>query len=337
VSAVPTESQLAAMVHNDDPAAVRWFGALLENTNYAPLRRDPVQNATDAAIKATWPKFSIAGPSNDDVKRACLWDAVKLGNNGQHWTPFFQETGSCVGQGGGGAVNYLMAVEAWVNRDPEEVKWPTFLLYPYGRSRVIARLGGPGDGSFGSAFAEAIKEGIFESTLDGLPKHTIRNGGVTWGGSTETAWSWSPNGSALHSKWNAEALKNPVRTVAQASNADDVSAGLRNGYPATCASMWGGRMKCSVTEGVLLNERVDQWAHQMCCIGWQEHPKLGELYYILNSWGNPHGTDPDGGPPGGFWIKKADMEFMCRDEVFIFSNFDGFPAQQLDWADIMRW
>jgi hypothetical protein len=57
----------------------------------------------------------------------------------------------------------------------------------------------------------------------------------------------------------------------------------------------------------------------------------------LNSGGNPHGADPDGGPPGGFWIKKADMEFMCRDEVFIFSNFDGFPAQSLPWADIMRY
>lgn len=296
-------------------------------------RTDEMRQA-DHDIKASWPKFSIAGGERGDSKRACLWDCV-VKTHGKHWTPFFQETGSCVGQGLGNAVNYLMAVEAWVKGEPEQVKHPTFLLYPYGRSRVYANLRGPGDGSFGSAAARAIKEdGIFSSDLPGLPQSTIKNGGITWGASQEKGWSWSPDGSELKSKWGPEAIKHPVQTVAQCKSADDVAAGLRNGYPSTCASMWGGNMECKITDGVLLNSRVTEWAHQMSVIGWMIHDRLGELFFIENSWGNPHGTDPAGGPPGGFWIKKADMDWICRDEVFCFSGFQGFPARNISWDSI---
>jgi hypothetical protein len=64
------------------------------------------------------------------------------------------------------------------------------------------------------------------------------------------------------------------------------------------------------------------------------HPDHGDIFYILNSWGKSlHGT-PAGSfnePPGGFWIKKKEMEFICRDEVFAFSQFQGFPAQTISW------
>jgi hypothetical protein len=301
-----------------------------------PQYRTEEMHAADHAIRATWPKFSIGGGDKGDTKKACLWEAV-IAKNGKHWTPFFQETGSCVGQGGGNAVNYLMAVEAWVKNEPEAVKHPTFLLYPYGRSRVYANLGGPGDGSFGSAFARAIKEdGIFSSDLPGLPQASIRNGGITWGASQEKGWSWAPNGSPLKEKWGPEAIKHPVQTVAQCRSADDVAAAIRNGYPCTCASMWGGSMKCPVVEGVLLNSKSDKWPHQMSVLGWWEHPKLGEIFWIQNSWGaDVHGSDPAGGPPGGFWIKKPDMDFIAKDEVFAFSGFQGFPAQSLPWSSIL--
>ena len=325
---IPTESELAEMVRHDDPAAVRWFGALLETSTYQPLQRDREQNDIDAAIKATWPKFAIVETSDAaDVDKAFLWDIVKA-KNGDHFTPFFQETGSCVGNGGGQSVNYLMAIEAWQKNEPELVKFPTFYLYPYGRSRVYANLRGPGSGSFGSAFAKAIKtDGIFSSELPGLPAHTIRNGGVTWGEKKELEWSWSPDSSEIKRRWGPEAIKHPVQTVAQCRAADEVAAAIRNGYPCTCASMWGGQMKCPVVDGVLLNTKTGQWAHQMCVTGWMKHDRLGELFWIQNSWGNPHGNCPTGAPPGGFWIKKADMDWICRDEVYAFSQFQGFPAQ----------
>ena len=63
------------------------------------------------------------------------------------------------------------------------------------------------------------------------------------------------------------------------------------------------------------------------------HPTLGEIFYILNSWGpRTHGTDPAGGPPGGFWVKKSEIDYITRQgDSFAFSQFDGFPAQKLDW------
>ena len=325
---IPTETELDEMVRHNDPAAVRWFGAILETSTYEPLKRTREQSDEDAAIKASWPKFAIVETSDAaDVTKACLWDIVKAKRNDQ-FTPFFQETGSCVGQGGGCAVNYLMAVEAWQKNEPEQVKFPTFLLYPYGRSRVYAGSRSPGRGSFGSAFAKAIKnDGIFSADLEGLPKSTVRNGGITWGQAQELQWSYSPDSSDAKRKWGPEAIKHPVQTVSQLRSADEVAAALRNGYPCTCASMWGGNMRCTVTDGVLLNNRTTQWAHQMCVTGWMKHDRLGELFWIQNSWGNPHGVCPTGAPPGGFWIKKADMDWICRDEVFAFSQFQGFPAQ----------
>lgn len=333
-----TETQLDTMLRNDDPAAMRYFGALLETSTYTPLRRTQEQNDADAAIKASWPKFSIVETSDAaDVTRAFLWEPVKE-NRGSNWLPYYQQTGSCVGNGGGQATNYLMAVEAWEKGEPEEVKFPLFYLYPYGRSRVYANLRGPGEGSFGSAFARAIKDdGIFSSELAGLPQQQASDC-VTWGGDVERQWSWSPDASELKRRWGPEAIKHPVVTVAQCRSADDVAVAIRNGYPCTCASMWGGLMKCPVQDGVLLNSRSGQWPHQMCVLGWMKHDRLGELFWIQNSWKNPHGQCPTGAPPGGFWIRKADMEFMCRDEVYAFSGFQGFPARPevvRRWRDLI--
>lgn len=332
----PTEADLADMVRHQDPRAMRWFGALLDGSPYLPCRRTEGQSLIDHATKATWPKFEITGKSNDDTKKACLWEPV-VKANGQHWSPMFQETGSCVCQGGHGATAYTMAVEAWVKGELEQVKFPLFAYIAYGRSRFYIGDRGPGEGSLGSAMARAIKEdGLLAADYPGLPSHEMSNGGISWGRRNELRWSFIPDRADEFDPFQDAAKKHPIQTVAQARRADDVAAGVRNGYGGTCASMWGGQMKCQVVSDppVLLNKRTGQWAHQMCVIGWWEHPKLGELFYILNSWGNPHGDDPSGGPPGGFWISKADMDWICRDEVFLFSNFKGFPAQMLPWGSI---
>jgi hypothetical protein len=334
---LPTETEMAEMVRNSDPAAMRWFGALLERTAYYPAKRTREQDVIDQAIRSTWPKFEIRGRQAADVTKACLWDAV-VKTQGKHWSPMFQETGSCVGQGGGTATAYTAAVEAWLKGEPEDVAFPFFLLLPYGRSRHYIGERGPGEGSFGSAFARAIKEdGIPGSDFAGLPPYTTAHGGLTWGRTQELAWSYIPDAADKFDPFQDEAKAHTIRTVAQCKRADEVAAAIRNGYACTCASMWGGRMKCQAVSDppVLLNEKVDQWAHQMSVLGWWEHPKLGEIFWIQNSWGNPHGDDPAGGPPGGFWIRKADMDWICRDEVFAFSSFDGFPARMISWGDIL--
>ncbi len=238
---------------------------------------------------------------------------------------------NCVGNGGGQATWYLSAAEVVRLRDPEQVILPFYLL-PYGRSRFHAGMRGRGDGSFGSAFAKAIRtEGILPANTEGLPKWTDQ-GGITWGSSVEYEWS---DGAAIPSKWMEQSKKHLVKTTALLRSADDAREALRNYYPCTIASDWGGQMRPTQQgePAVLLNRRTTTWMHQMSLQGWWDHPTLGEIFYILNSWGvDAHGQPPDDAPPGGFWVKKSEMESIIRQgDSFAFSQFDGFPAQDLSW------
>ena len=313
-------------VYGSDPTAQVWgFG-------WIPLddRTQEESRLADETIREM-PRFEISGRKSDDPKKAVLWDCSKKINNGQHFRTFYQKTGSCVGNGGGQATWYLSAAEVVRLRDPEQVILPFYLL-PYGRSRFHAGMRGRGDGSFGSAFAKAIRtEGILPATTDGLPKWTDQ-GGITWGSSVEYEWS---DGAAIPSKWMEQSKKHLVKTTAQLRSADDAREALRNYYPCTIASDWGGQMRPTQQgePAVLLNRRTTTWMHQMSLQGWWDHPTLGEIFYILNSWGvDAHGQPPDDAPPGGFWVKKSEMESIIRQgDSFAFSQFDGFPAQDLSW------
>lgn len=293
--------------------------------------RTAAQNIAHEAAVATMQPFAVMGSSlaAPDQKKFGLWDFAKKVNGGKHFRPFYQKTGSCVGNGGGNAVWYLSAVEVAKLQEPEEVKLPFWLL-PYGRSRMYGGLRGRGEGSFGSAFARAIRDdGIIEADRSDMPAYGDDNG-ISWGANTEYAWS---DGAKVPSALLAESRKHPVRSTAQIKSADQAREAIRNGYPMTIASSWGGVMRCPVVGGLLLNHRADVWQHQMSVVGWQEHTSLGELFCVLNSWGDQaHGTPPDDAPPGSFWVKAADLDWICRTgEAFAFSAFEGFPAQQLDW------
>lgn len=316
------------LVKGDSDESVWSFGYIL------PTERTEEEQAFDADVKSKMIDFEITG-AQDPTDQAFLWNCSKAANGGQHFRTFYQQTGSCVGNGGGQALWYLSAVEVIRLKDPEQVLLPFWLL-PYGRSRYYAGSRGQGEGSFGSAFAEAMrKDGIIEAKLDGLPKCTD-SGGLTWGRSAELTWS---DGAKIDSKWLALSRKHLLKTTAQVKTAQQVRQALLNYYPCTIASDWGGQMTPAVqgSPPVRLNKRADTWNHQMCVIGTVNHPSLGWIYYILNSWGvDAHGQPPAGGygePPGGFWVKEADMDYIARQgDSFAFSQFSGFPAQKLDWT-----
>ena len=278
------------------------------------------------------PEFKIIG-YEEDKKQAFLWDFSLQANAGKHFLTFRQETGSCVGNGLGQAIWYLSAVEVFRLKDPEQVLLPFWLL-PYGKSRQIAGMRGQGEGSFGSAAAEAMRtEGILAADSEGLPPYTT-NDGICFGAKTEMTWS---DGAKIPEKFLTESRKHLVKTTSKVRNAREAKAALKNYYPLTCASNFGtAQMNPPMvgSPGVKIAKRTDTWGHQMCCIGWMEHEQFGDLFYILNSWGpDAHGTDPTNfnEPPGGFWITSESMDFMCKDEVFAFSQFDGFPAQNFSW------
>ena len=311
----------------DDGESIWSFGYI------TPENRTDEEKAFDEEARAQMVPFEIEGESNA-ADRAFLWDFSKAANGGRHFTTFYQQTGSCVGNGGGQAVWYLSAVEVVRLKDPEKVLLPFYLL-PYGRSRFYAGLRGRGEGSFGSAFAEAMrKDGILPANTAGLPKYD-ETSGITWGRSNELAWS---DGAAIEAKWLSMSRKHLLRSTAQVKSALQVRQALLNYYPVTIASNWGGQMTPPVqgTPPVRLNKRADTWQHQMCVIGTVNHPQFGWIYYILNSWGvNAHGQPPANGygePPGGFWVREADMDYIARQgDSFAFSQFQGFPAQKLSW------
>jgi hypothetical protein len=315
-------------VMGDDSESIWNFGYI------PPDDRTNEENQLDIDAKSEMIEFEITGEqaTND---RAFLWECAKAANGGQHFRPFYQQTGSCVGNGGGQALWYLSAVEVVRLKDREQVLMPFWLL-PYGRSRYYAGSRGQGEGSFGSAFAEAMrKDGILEANRAGLPQCTDSGNGLTWGRNVELTWS---DGGKIDQKWLSLSRKHLLKSTAQVKTALAVRQALLNYYPCTIASNWGGQMTPAVqgSPPVRLNKRADTWNHQMCVIGTVNHPQLGWIYYILNSWGvNAHGLPPAGGygePPGGFWVNEADMDYIAKQgDSFAFSQFQGFPAQKMTW------
>lgn len=290
----------------------------------------PEQERANRAIADAMPRFEITGRNRSTANMVGLWEGSLKVNNGRHFNTFRQVSGSCVGNGGGQATRYVAACDQAIRGEAEEGLELMFWLLAYGKSREIMGARGRGEGSLGGAMAEAVKlVGFPSQKVSGLPVPD-ESDGLSWGKSVEIAWSYYP--SQPRGDWDAEGKKHPIQTTAKMRSSDDVREAIRNYYACTCASMWGGQMRPSVTEGVLLNTHSDSWSHQMSIIGWQDHPSLGELFYILNSWGpQTHGTCPTGAPPGGFWVRKKDVDFMCADEVYAFSQWQGFPAQEINW------
>ena len=316
------------LMKGDSSESIWSFGYI------TPEDRTDEEQAFDTEIKSKMIDFQIIG-AQDPSDKAFLWECAKVANGGKHFRTFSQQTGSCVGNGGGQAIWYLSAVEVVRLKDPEQVLMPFWLL-PYGRSRYYAGSRGKGEGSFGSAFAEAMrKDGVLEASHEGLPQCTDQ-GGLTYGRATEMSWS---DDGKIDKKWLDLSRKHLLKSTAQVKSAVQVREALLNYYPCTIASDWGGQMTPAVQgqPPVRLNKRADTWNHQMCVIGTVNHPTLGWIYYVLNSWGvDAHGQPPEGGygePPGGFWVNETDMDRIAKQgDSFAFSQFDGFPAQKLDWT-----
>jgi hypothetical protein len=289
-----------------------------------PAERDSQAQKTSDAWEATLPDFAIIGKSsNENATKVYLWETWSKAFPGGY-PGIRQVTGSCVGAGGGNALFTLACCDVVRRGDPERVEIPFWLL-PYGKSRELAGLRGRGEGSWGTTFARAVREiGHIPANTEGLPRFD-NNNGLVWGRETEYTWS---DGSKIERRWLDLSRPHLVKTTSKCRSTDDVREAIKNGYPVTIASNWGGLMQCPVEHGRLMNRRRGTWMHQMSIHGWEDHPQLGEIWYVLNQWGlNAHGTCPSGAPRGGFWIGRRDLaEIVSQGETFAFSEFDGFPA-----------
>lgn len=289
---------------------------------------------TRSAFGDTLKPFEITG-EDELVKEALLYKVVSKAC-GYEFFPWDQKTGSCVGHGMLAVMATLQAVEIITQGQTYE-KWQLpFFLFNYGQSRIRGGLSGQGEGSFGSSMAESCMEDGVPPCVPSLVQPTKQqDDSWTFGATNEMKWS---NGNSPPVDLFSEANKFHVKTTSQLKNSSEVIAALRNGYPVTIASGWWGfdplKIKPSGTPAVQLAKKSDSWGHQQACLGFTTHPDHGVIFLIQNSWGNAHGTPPGnyGEPKGSYWMLEKDMNKICEEEVFAFSNFDGYPAQKIDWT-----
>lgn len=278
--------------------------------------------------------FQISGPLLD-LKESLLYKVVNKAA-GYEFFPWDQKTGSCVGQGALAVMATLQAVEIITEKQTfEEWRLP-FILYNYGQSRKRGGLNGEGEGSFGSSMAESLNEDGCPPLDPSYPQPIHQqDGSWTFGAKAEMDWS---NGNKPPIDLSSSAKSFKVKSTSKLNSSEEVKQALSNGYPVTIASSWWGfgemKVKASGTPAVQLASRSQNWGHQQSCLGFTTHPDFGLIFLIQNSWGNAHGTPPGnfGEPKGSYWIKAKDMDRICFEEVFSFSNFDGYPARTIDWS-----
>lgn len=267
-----------------------------------------------------FPEFRITGqPSSSAGKRLVLWDFARRVTGG-HLPNYRQEIGDCVSFGAKNAVQYLTCVQiAQGSREEFHHVFPPFI---YGTSRhdIGGDRLGSSDGSLGVWAAEAVKKfGVLFADDNGVPAYSGR-----------VASAWGSRSGPPRDSYDL-ARDNPVRSCAKVTTYAQVRDALANGYPVTVASNQGFALQGRDSGGKCWGVPQGAWAHQMCLIGVDDAADRPGCY-CLNSWGEalwPH--QPDGAPPGGFWVDARIVERMVgQDDSFAYSQFDGFPAQKLD-------
>lgn len=243
------------------------------------------------------------------------------------------QVGSCVGNGAAQAVNYVIAIQAALNRGPPidgKVLIPAEVAY--GGGRVNANGGRApllGDGSNGSWQAKFLSD----------PTGGICSRGV-YGPYDVTKYSESAcrtlGRTGIKGELLAACNKNNVST-ALLKTADELKIGLLQGYTAFICSDVGFAGQSSRDKDGFLRAR-GSWPHCMCVLGYR---KDKNAFFILNSWGDNWVSGPTGPgnpPPGGFWCDYATMErIIGQGDSYLVSAVKGFPRKKLnpdDWLVI---
>ena len=302
-------------------ALVLWFQCAPPATTPEEHRYGLIENwAEEAApIIAANPPFQLVDENGNAIVQdnqnanVRLWDAV-VKARGSHLRNYPQQVGDCVSFGVKNAVEYLFAADG--ERDFREVH-PSYF---YGYARVIVGKGAVrGDGAVGAWGATAARDGgALFFTDNGVPAYQ---------GSLARAWGKDGPPKAFVDIAKTRRVKTiaPVRTAVQCRDA------ICNGYPVTVASMFG-TSDIRERDGRMVARRNTQWAHQMCCVGYDGRG-LVAYFYVLNSWGEAaHPRPLQGEPPGGFWVTVDDMQWICSTgDCWSFSDLDGVPARELDF------
>lgn len=271
-------------------------------------------------------RFRLIGTTDPTVKKVDLseiWNhASVVAALGWAYPGTWQLTGSCVGAGGGNVEFTLAAWEVLRLNDPEQIILPWW-PYTYGRSRFHMGSGGQGEGSLESTWAKAaIGDGVINANAPGtnFPKPVMGRAGYKYTSGVEM--QWSAGGRTPCTDYLTEGRKHLIKKAAICRDHNDVRTAIQNGYPVGHGSMYGYTDWVDA-DGLSLGKRGPQWSHKESIHGWMEHPKYGQLFKNYNQW-------DAGSTSAGFnyvWIPAVDVDWICRDECYAYSQFDGFPAQ----------
>lgn len=230
---------------------------------------------------------------------------------------------NCVSFGAKNAIEYLACVEVALHGESELWR-PQFPPYLYGTGRV--QIGGgqlSGDGSLGVWQAKAVMAyGSIPSDEEGVPPYS---------GSVARQWGRRPG---PPERWLTFGKQHLVKTCARIRTWEEACEALSNGYPVTLASNRGFTMEAG-SDG--FHRASGSWAHQMCLIAFDNAYK-SPFGIILNSWGNSHGIlrDFETGEPLPKGCIRAHAEVierdMLSDDCWSYSQYQGFPEQDLDKA-----
>jgi hypothetical protein len=256
---------------------------------------------------------------------------------------FHQETGSCVGCGGGNGLFSTIAAQRVAAASPTKAFLP-FWPSAYAMSRHYMGDDGRGEGSMGSTFAKALAaDGVRDWVpgTDGMPRYD-HSDGIDMGSSAEMAWSSYRNPDLQ--KILPVSRQHLVGSAAPCNSVQDVRAMIGNGYGVTfaCDNFIGhASVQGSGDSACVVGYWDGRGGHQQSIHAYWEHPSLGPLYWAQNNWpGSTYPRDPAGGPVCGCWVTEAHVESAMRNlgaEVYGLSHLNWFPAQPkvLDWAHIL--
>lgn len=303
-----------------------------------PALRTTEQQDNHEDIIAQMPAFALngpiqfgAGPIPEQPERYPLWYFGKK-VLGRHIKFSWQLTGSCVGSNGANAVRVLQCVEIAAGEPEgyERIWWP----WTYGQSRKRAGIGGEGEGSFGSAYAEAlVKDGMFFwKEKSPLPDFTERENWLVLTSAIERQWS---NGARYANEdFYGLGRKHLVKKATPIKNVDEAALAIKNGTPLTIASMFGTKdIRPRGNPSVNIGSWSDQWPHQQWIDEVWEHPTEGRIFRWGNDWGDDaHPAPTQGEPVGGFYTTDDTLQQVLskRDtECYALWGYDGWQVRDI--------
>lgn len=236
-----------------------------------------------------------------------------------------QTIGDCVSMGAACAVDVLRGVQHFVQGTGESwiAECATEPIYAGSRVEIAGGQLGGGDGSNGIWAAKWVKQyGILLRQKYGNIDLTTYSG--------QRARQWGMPRAGVPDELEPIAKLHPVQQYTQVRTWEEARDALANGYPVTIAS---GAGFTSTRDKDGFARPSGSWAHQMCLIAVKDDSRPGVL--INNSWGPNWIGGPKGEydiPDGSFWCDAAVLErnILSAGDSWAFSNFDGFPPQDLN-------